>query len=54
MPACISLIKHTHQDITSIKEGPDRLGRNQGLLNRGRLGADGVLPPHGEDRCGAG
>ena len=34
MPIYISLIKYTHQGITSIKEGPNRLDANKELLNR--------------------
>ena len=34
MPTYISLIKYTHQGITSIKEGPNRLDANKELLNR--------------------
>jgi uncharacterized protein with GYD domain len=34
MPTYISLIKYTHQGITTIKEGPNRLDANKDILNR--------------------
>ncbi|HLQ56900.1 MAG TPA: GYD domain-containing protein [Streptosporangiaceae bacterium] len=34
MPACISLIKYTHQGISTIKAGPDRPDANKVILNR--------------------
>jgi uncharacterized protein with GYD domain len=34
MPTYISLIKYTHQGISTIKEGPARLGANKEILNR--------------------
>jgi uncharacterized protein with GYD domain len=34
MPTYISLIKYTHQGITTIKEGPGRLDANKEILNR--------------------
>jgi uncharacterized protein with GYD domain len=34
MPTYISLIKYTHQGISTIKEGPDRLDANKQILNR--------------------
>jgi uncharacterized protein with GYD domain len=34
MPTYISLIKFTHQGISSIKEGPSRLDANEEILNR--------------------
>jgi uncharacterized protein with GYD domain len=34
MPTYISLIKFTHQGISSIKEGPSRLDANKEILNR--------------------
>src|SRR5215831_12600010 len=33
MPTYISLVKYTHQDISSIKEGPNRLDANKEILN---------------------
>src|SRR5260370_41414181 len=34
MPTYISLVKYTHQGISTIKEGPDRLDANKEILNR--------------------
>jgi len=34
MPTYISLIKFTHQGISTIKEGPNRLGASKEILNR--------------------
>ncbi len=34
MPTYISLIKYTHQGISAIKEGPNRLDANKEILNR--------------------
>ncbi len=34
MPTYISLIRYTHQGISTIKEGPARLGANKEILNR--------------------
>jgi len=34
MPTYISLIKYTHQGISTIKEGPGRLDANKEILNR--------------------
>ena len=34
MPTYISLIKYTHQGISTIKEGPNRLDANKEILNR--------------------
>ena len=34
MPTYISLIKCTHQGISTIKEGPNRLDANEEILNR--------------------
>ena len=34
MPTYISLIKYTHQGISTIKEGPARLDANKEVLNR--------------------
>jgi uncharacterized protein with GYD domain len=34
MPTYISLIKYTDQGISTIKEGPARLGANKEVLNR--------------------
>jgi uncharacterized protein with GYD domain len=34
MPTYISLIKYTHQGISSIKEGPNRLDATKDILNR--------------------
>src|SRR5882724_10199292 len=50
MPTYISLIKYTHQGISTIKEGPARLDANKVVLNPLRLGAEGVLPHHGPVR----
>ena len=34
MPTYISLIKYTHQGISTVKQGPARLGANKETLNR--------------------
>jgi uncharacterized protein with GYD domain len=34
MPTHISLLKYTHQGISTIKEGPGRLDANKDILNR--------------------
>jgi len=34
MPTYISLIKYTHQGISAIKEGPNRLDSNKQILER--------------------
>jgi uncharacterized protein with GYD domain len=34
MPTYISLIKYTHQGISTIKEGPNRLDANKEILSR--------------------
>jgi len=34
MPTYISLIKYTHQGISTIMEGPGRLGAKKDILNR--------------------
>lgn len=34
MPTYISLIRYTHQGISTIKEGPARLDANKVVLNR--------------------
>jgi uncharacterized protein with GYD domain len=34
MPTYISLIKYTHQGISTIKQGPGRLDANKEVLNR--------------------
>jgi uncharacterized protein with GYD domain len=34
MPTYISLIRYTHQGISTVKEGPSRLDANKEILNR--------------------
>jgi hypothetical protein len=34
MPTYISLLKHTHQGISTIKEGPNSLDANKEILSR--------------------